>query len=72
MTFNQQNRKDNENKKFVADADGNTAVRATLTDGIHFTSSTSSLKFYDHRGFLVAEICANGDIKRKGRDIKIP
>lgn len=30
-----------------------------------------SLKIKNHMGFTVAEITENGDIKRKGRDVKI-
>ena len=34
-------------------------------------ASGSSLKIKDHRGFVVAEIMDNGDIKSKGRKVKV-
>lgn len=68
MAFNQDNRTDNENKKFVADSDGNTAVRVKLVDEITLQAGkTFTIK--DQDGFPIFRVDENGDLYLRG-DVK--
>lgn len=70
MAFDQQKRGLNELLKFVADSEGNPAVRVKV-ESIEL-SEGSSLIVKDHRGFVLWEIDeATGDIRHKGAFIKI-
>lgn len=70
MAFDQNKRTENENKKFVDDGSGNPAIRVKVE---HFTlSEDSTLKWYDHRGFLIMELDeATGDLRIKGAFVKL-
>lgn len=65
MAFNQQNRTENENLKFVDDGSGNPAVRIKMEGGVTI-SEGSTFEIKDHRGFVVFSVDGNGNVCLKG------
>jgi len=70
MTFTQQDRSENENKKFLDDGSGNPAVRVKVVKTV--MSEGSVREWFDHRGFLIMRLDeATGNLAIKGSYEKI-
>ncbi len=69
MAFDQDKRSENENKKFVEDASGDTAVRIKIVDGIQLGSGEEFI-IKDFRGFTIFKVTEDGDIWHKGSIFK--
>jgi len=71
MSFNQQNRNENERDKFEEGSDGKPVVRFSLKDGINL-SEGSVLEVKDHRGFVIFSVDeVTGNVSLKGEFVKI-
>ncbi len=69
MAFDQNNRNDNEKKKFADDGSGNPAVRVKVTKTV--ISEGTTQQWYDHRGFLIMELDGDGNLAIAGDFIKL-
>lgn len=67
MAFNGANRAENENKKFVEDENGNTAVRVKI-ESVELQAG-QKFEIKDQDGFVIFRVDENGDLFLRG-DVK--